>query len=648
MNILLQHRCLQQQQLLQRLHVFSFAIASRIILLFFMSLSCAIIPDFHPGDDVLQFNLRLENNKNMSNTVAASDTCFCLRGHACDSSVSTRRQRTGVNSEACADTNDGKQIIMIGTKQRFHWLDQIYSFILPPITKWDAARFLTLSVDPWARYPPLSEQATCNDVDDDDNTSICNNMTNYDDVNEYYNSELNKSEQAHAFLPMFPITIRYVTNFIIQIIPRCLLPPTYEASVALTAIIVNILSFAIAAVSIYDMTIFILMRDALIESNEANYGSANYCGIAKTTAQLFCINPGGVFFTSAYSESMFAMLTFVGHAIAAKGQYHIMTSSLMNKIADSKSNSRLASYYWIPTTLLWMLASYVRSNGTFSAIWWIIIGIGRCCSYIYAAFVLTRRSRRVVIMTVAKCLSILFGHCILALAVAAPVLYHDWRGRSFHCMQQQSGVFLIQPEWCTQDGDVNFSLYSYVQRKHWNVGLLRYYEIKQMPNFILAMPVLTLSFSATASWIAMSWSRHITCVRSERKHCITLKNVCLWVFCALRSLSSSDLIDTEQQKGRRPSVPTRLVLGASCLSYYAILTGFALVGAFVAHVQISTRLICSSCPVLYFFVSSLVIPCETKAAQTHCYLQRPVMIFFYFILYNLLGVIMHVNWLPWT
>jgi len=636
----------------QRLNVFSIAIASRIILLFFMSLSCAMIPDFHPGDDVLQFDLRLENNKNMSNTDAASDSCFCLQGHACDRSVKTRRQRTGVNSHACADTNDEQQIIMIGTKQRFYWLDQIYSFILPPITKWDAARFLTLSVDPWARYPPLSEQSTCNEVDnevdnevgDDDNTLTCSTRTNYDDVNEYYNSELNKSEQAHAFLPLFPITIRYVTNFLIQIIPRCLLPSTYEASVALTAIIVNILSFAIAAVSIYEMTIFILMReDALMESNEVNYGLANYRGIAKTTAQLFCMNPAGVFFTSAYSESMFAMLTFAGHAIAAKGRYHIM----MSKTSDSTGNSRLASYYWIPTTLLWILASYVRSNGTFSSIWWIIIGIGRCCSYIYGILISTRRSRLCVIMTVVKCLSILFGHCILALAVAAPVLYHDWRGRSFHCMQQQSDAFLIQPaEWCTQDGDANFSLYSYVQRKHWNVGLLRYYEIKQIPNFILAMPVLTLSFSAAASWIAMSWNRHITYVASERKNCITLKNVCWWVFCALSS-SSSDLIGTEQGKGRRPSVPTRLMLGASCLSYYAILTGFALVGAFVAHVQISTRLICSSCPALYWFVSSLVIPCDTKA-QTHLYFPRPVVIFFYFILYNLLGVIMHANWLPWT
>jgi phosphatidylinositol glycan class V len=635
---------LRQQQ---RLHVFSLAIASRIILLFFMSLSCAIIPDFYPGDDVLQFNLRLENNNNMSNTVAASDTCFCLQGHACDRSVNTRRRSTGVNGEACADANDEQQIIMTGTKQRFHWLDQIYSFILPPITKWDAARFLTLSVDPWARYPPLSEQATCNEVGDDDITSTCSTRTNYDDVNEYYKSELNKSEQAHAFLPLFPITIRYVTNFLIQIIPRCLLPHSYEASVALTAIIVNILSFAIAAVSIYDMTFFILMREnALIESNEPNYGSAKYCGIAKTTAQLFCMNPAGVFCTSAYSESMFAMLTFVGHAIAAKGQYHIMAFSLMNKTSGSTGNSRLASYYWIPTTLLWMLASYVRSNGTFSAIWWIIIGIGRCCSYINGALISTTPSRLCGIMTVVKCFSILCGHCILALAVAAPVLYHDWRGRSFHCMQQQSGELLIKPEWCTQDGDVNFSLYSYVQRKHWNVGLLRYYEIRQIPNFILAMPVLTLSFSAAASWIAISWNRHITYVASERIDCITLKNVCWWVFCALSS-SCSDLIETEQGKGRRPSVPTRLMLGASCLSYYATLTGFALVGAFVAHVQISTRLICSSCPALYWFVSSLVIPCDTKD-QTHRYLQRPVVIFFYFILYNLLGVIMHVNWLPWT
>jgi phosphatidylinositol glycan class V len=644
MKIPTQTTTYRHQRQRQRLQIFSLAIISRVILLLAMSLSCAIVPDFHPGDDVLQFNLRLENTDS-----AAGDTCFCLQGHACDHSVKTRRRSTMINGNSCADDDNNIKQHIIGTKYRYDWLDQFYSFILPPITKWDAARFLTLSVDPWARYPPFPfiEQTTCNDDD------TCDPITA-----DEYNEALHKSEQAHAFLPLFPLIIRYTTTYLIIAIPGNFLPPTYEATIAFTAILVNMLAFAIAAVSLYDLTIFIAMRNdlAISKEDETNSDIICHCDNAKTTAELFCINPAGVFFTSAYSESVFAMFTFAGHAIAARGQYDNASSLITNTKSD-RSSTWLASYYWVPTTLLWALASYVRSNGTFSSIWWMLIGIGKCCSYIYSAITATKRgSGSVCIRTIAvKCASVLFCHCILALAIAAPVVYHDKRGSRFHCMGSNDSLFNKKPEWCTQtDASANFSLYAHVQRKHWNVGLLRYYEIKQIPNFILAMPVLILSFGAAASWIAMSWNSHKNLFESECKGCKLLNNVFCWAFRALSS--SSDSVKSEQFRNKHSSVSnsSQLLLGPSCLSYYAILAGFALVGLFVAHVQISTRLICSSCPALYWFVSALVTRDQQNdkdgddtVREKHT-THAPALILFYCILFNVLGVIMHVNWLPWT
>jgi GPI mannosyltransferase 2 len=52
-----------------------------------------------------------------------------------------------------------------------------------------------------------------------------------------------------------------------------------------------------------------------------------------------------------------------------------------------------------------------------------------------------------------------------------------------------------QPQWCHQTLP---SLYSFVQRKYWNVGFLRYWELRQIPNFAMAAPpMLLLLWSAS-------------------------------------------------------------------------------------------------------------------------------------------------------
>jgi hypothetical protein len=38
-------------------------------------------------------------------------------------------------------------------------------------------------------------------------------------------------------------------------------------------------------------------------------------------ARLFCVYHSGIFFSAAFSESLFALLTFAGHAFVARGRY---------------------------------------------------------------------------------------------------------------------------------------------------------------------------------------------------------------------------------------------------------------------------------------------------------------------------------------
>lgn len=596
------------------------ALASRAFLLLAMSSSCAFLPDFDPGDDVLQFDLRLTKKPGDS-------PCFCLRRHACSPSTFLYNERK-TDNVSCAD---------IEANKRVSFFDGFYKFLLPPVTKWDSARFLTLAVDPSARYPNWNDtQSTTSDLTRQNKVT----SSHYDKI------IFGSSEQSHAFLPFFPLCIRWMSRVLVFILPGCILPSTYEATAALSAILINIVAFIAAAVALYELTMYLLLGEKLLARNRGQImqkGDVDRVtnsthkheikSISTLAALAFCLNPAGVFFTAAYSESIFAMLTFSGHAIAARGRYICWKVTVQPR--DISNNEIIfAKWYAIPTNVLWALASYTRSNGVLSTtMWWFFIGVGTACLQ-------CRNNTATPRARIVRCIFELLYHFLMGILVLIPVQIHDYHGYNIHCMPQ-SGT--RRPKWCEHSSS-KFSLYAYVQREHWNVGLFRYYELKQIPNFILAAPVLVLSSWAAARWIRRSLSRHkIALVRSFSDR---TGNIVRWSYLALGS--SAMVTNKGTVRASTHFLPekddTGLLLGASLLPYYAILFGFVLVGLLLAHVQISTRLICSSCPAFYWFIALLYIENNQLIRNV------PVrwLLCFYFVLYNLLGAIMHVNWLPWT
>lgn len=100
----------------------------------------------------------------------------------------------------------------------------------------------------------------------------------------------------------------------------------------------------------------------------------------------------------------------------------------------------------------------------------------------------------------------------LALIAASPfVLFQAWA----------YGRFCGTAVWCSARLP---NAYGYVQATYWNVGLFRYWELAQLPNFILAAPVLLLlahgvyAFlrSATASQIVDALRPFPTAKRTQR------------------------------------------------------------------------------------------------------------------------------------
>ena len=620
-----------------RLAVASLALRSRLIVLALLALSDMALTDHDPGEGVARFDLRLgregAGGSEGADSGRAGRPCFCLEGHACDNRGDARppppaardRRRIG---RSCAPPWDARS----GNPPRAtpRLLDGFYRILLSPLTKWDGARFLALAVDSGARLPRESARG-----------SGARRRENEAD-------HFAESEQAHAFFPFFPLCVRCLALCLTRSAPVVLLPSTFEGVAALSAMLLNLGCFVAAAIALFDAT------EALLRKSVERPDGERIRRASRLAAAHFCFNPASVFFSVAYSESMFAALTFWGHRLLA----HSLG-------AASTAPGEGWGWAWAAALLPWTLASYVRSNGTFSSVLILLMGIGRVVYLLDREWWASantdlpawKRARHVLPRAFWEFLA----HFTAAIVVASPVFYHERRGYAFHCTNGEGFAVLpdaYRPPWCleAESKGRGFSLYSHVQRKHWNVGFLRYYQLKQLPNFLLALPILALGAMATACWIGTSRTRYILrratnpdntgTGQQQKQKCPSNRYVAIidWAIFALDEsvpIHGSRTEDTRFTKeGDTPTVKiARALCAPFMLSHYATLTGFCLVGATIAHVQISTRLVCSSCPALYWFMASLSV---AGGKNMHRILSG------YSAVFILVGCILHPNFLPWT
>jgi phosphatidylinositol glycan class V len=379
----------------------------------------------------------------------------------------------------------------------------------------------------------------------------------------------------------------------------------------LAAWLLNTVCFVIAGAQLHTITT-LLLRLQVGQNADAELW-------ARRVQLLFLVNPANVFFGTVYSEALGAALVFTGCRCFLEQQG-------LGVFHPLHSGARLK---WMTFVLLfWWLASLTRSNGILYASFLVLHAIGRALQPGQ--------------QFVGRFFRLLFRMSLALALVAGSVGLHNYLGYRAHCAATtgDDDNATLRPDWC--DEGPLFQLYAYVQRKHWNVGFLHYYEWKQLPNFLLAAPVLILSGMAVATWIRFSWRRFYQENRDQYSPTLRPKYLLYWSITSLQDFASDGetawketIFNSLAAKGPEEAA---LVGGPLLLGHYAILAATALLGLTVAHVQISTRMIFSSCSALYWYLT-------VKIHHGGIFGEA---ILIWCLLYIVLGTIMHPNWLPWT
>ena len=369
-----------------------------------------------------------------------------------------------------------------------------------------------------------------------------------------------QQDTHYVFYPLYPSCIKLFGHFL-----GCWFEMEERTAHVIAAVSISNICFIIAFVTLRKM-----------------YAELNFSKICvDRISLLFICTPANIFFVSAYSESLYAMLAWTGMLHIQRRQ------DLMGAVCL-------------------MLASLTRSNGIFNAVFVLVALLQRL-----AALRDWRESPGLcglAVICVCVCLPYaVFSHyaynriCFQEIWGLDDVWGWEWGGAEGTCGPSGGGLLS-----CNDLGQRSQSLFGQtlaflnifpsLQRAHWQVGWLTQYQLKQIPNFCLAAPVLALTAYTLQPLLDLCTPNHWQCALSR-----TLKSPLLPHLCHL------------------------VCLGAVCVG--------------VAHVQVSTRVLLSGCPILYMSLGHLAFADHTPWRGR---------VWIYVILFNVLGVLGHPNFYPWT
>ncbi|XP_072287020.1 GPI mannosyltransferase 2 isoform X2 [Pyxicephalus adspersus] len=389
-------------------------------------------------------------------------------------------------------------------------------------------------------------------------------------------------EHNTAFFPLLPMVIRGLAQGPFLPLAGVL---TLRSRLLLSSAFLNCACSTLAAVSLY------LLGCVTLQSRRTSF----------LAALLFCMSPISVFMTVAYSESLFAVATFTGLWQLQKNRF-LLGSALLSLATAARSNGLVNAGFLVYSEMKAFLQQRSRHG----------LKAKRLCG--------------IVLMILP--FAIFQGYCYFRFCI--PSYGVDNLPEKLAQLAKDKGYRVhgeTVPLWCSYC----FPLaYSHIQSEYWGVGLLRYFQLRQLPNFLLAAPAVFLGICAACKYISANIE------------------LC-------RYLGLSDM----ETKGRHGFYGPRVFVYVAQLSFLMVF------GVLCMHVQVVTRLLFSSCPVLFWFCAHIIEekepwiwglekrkeasnPARRLFRAWHSLQTQTQIPLGYFLAYWVIGTALHVNFLPWT
>ena len=321
---------------------------------------------------------------------------------------------------------------------------------------------------------------------------------------------------------------------------------------------------------------------------------------AEIATVLFCFNPASIFFSAPYSESLYSWLSF----------------SVMLMCFDDINSVLII----VPLSL----SILCRSNGLLNIGFVVFFGLKMMFNQTTVLSFVTIFLKIVSILIIIAFhfgLMQVYNFYLFCLRKSFnfPDFIRDFALQNQMVLAGNRSNDSISP-WCNDSPPIS---YGYVQERYWNVGFLSYYEFKQLPNFLLAAPIVLIILVNSFKYF-----------RRNTAFCVRLGIFNL----KPKVLRVTQLSDQHQFV---------FIVHAVALTIFAIL---------FVHIQVTTRLLASSSPMLYFFCANYFTPQQQHKKNDDesnifdlkrlSVMQKVVI--YYFLGYYSVGTVLFSNFYPWT